>query len=221
MSSSWRKWSRVAKWSQQACTTMFFLIFKNVTRERPVAFMPTVDPLVASLESTGSGKVAVEVVELDWDATDGRNGGAQQTVWESIDGNGKIKMEEQKQRIEVLWPWCWTLRRHSSESAFLWSGLGRRFSASHGRSCGCCPVTFEHQRRVQLEGCVAEPPQTITAMLLGSQWSCLLLCIVLQDALSEVMKIYPSLKLRVFVGAITALAKGRKKDVTEMSKQSA
>ena len=52
--------------------------------------------------------------------------------------------------------------------------------------CGC----FEHQRRVQLEGCAAEPVRTITAILPGSKWSCLLLRIVLQDALSEVMKIF-------------------------------
>ena len=31
---------------------------------------------------------------------------------------------------------------------------------------------FEHQRRVQFEGCVAEPLQTITAILSGSKWSC-------------------------------------------------
>ena len=29
------------KWPQQACTTMFFLIPKNVTSERPIAPMPT------------------------------------------------------------------------------------------------------------------------------------------------------------------------------------
>ena len=28
-------------WPQQACTTMFFLIPKNVTSERPVALVPT------------------------------------------------------------------------------------------------------------------------------------------------------------------------------------
>ena len=28
-------------WPQQACTTMFFLIPKNVTSERPIALMPT------------------------------------------------------------------------------------------------------------------------------------------------------------------------------------
>ena len=78
---------------------------------------------------------------------------------------------------------------------------------------------FKHPRRVQFEGCVAEPLQTITAILPGSKWSCLLLRIVLQDALSEVTKICPSLKLRVFVDDITALVKGRKKDVAEMAKK--
>ena len=64
---------------------------------------------------------------------------------------------------------------------------------------------FEHQMRVQFEGCAAEPLTTIMAILPGSKWSCSLLSIVLQDALSEVTKNYPPLKLRVFVDGITAL----------------
>ena len=64
---------------------------------------------------------------------------------------------------------------------------------------------FEHQRRVQVEGCVAELLQTISAILPGSKWSCLLLRIVLQDALSEVTNIYPPLKLTIFLDDITAL----------------
>ena len=51
-----------------------------------------------------------------------------------------------------------------------------------------------------------------TTTLPGSKWSCLLLRIVLQDALSEVTKIYPSLKLRVFVDDIMAIVKGRNKE---------
>ena len=47
---------------------------------------------------------------------------------------------------------------------------------------------FEHQRRVQFERCVAEPLQTITAILPGSKWSCSLLRLVLHHALSEVTK---------------------------------
>ena len=69
---------------------------------------------------------------------------------------------------------------------------------------------FEHQRRVQFEGCAAEPLKTITAVLPGSKWSCLLLRLVLQDALSEVTNFYPPLKLRVFVDDITALLTRKK-----------
>ena len=71
---------------------------------------------------------------------------------------------------------------------------------------------FERQRSVQFEGCAAEPLRTITAVLVGFKWSCLQLRIVLQDALSEVMKIYPPLKLRVFVDHISALVKGKIKN---------
>ena len=37
---------------------------------------------------------------------------------------------------------------------------------------------FEHQRRGQLKGCVAEPLQTITAILPGFKWSGLLIRLV-------------------------------------------
>ena len=50
---------------------------------------------------------------------------------------------------------------------------------------------FQHHKRVQFERCLAEPLQTITAILPGCKWSCLLLRIVLQNALSEVTRIYP------------------------------
>ena len=68
--------------------------------------------------------------------------------------------------------------------------------------CEC----FEHPRRVQFEGCVAEPLQTISAILPGSKWSCLPPRIELQDALSEITKMYP-LKSKFFVDDITALLK--------------
>ena len=59
---------------------------------------------------------------------------------------------------------------------------------------------FEHQRRVQFQGCVAEPLTTISAILLGSKWSCSLVRIVLQDALSEVTKIFPPFEVEGFCG---------------------
>ena len=49
---------------------------------------------------------------------------------------------------------------------------------------------------------MAELLQTITAILPGSKWSCLLLRIVLQDALSEVVKVHPPTKLKRVDGLI-------------------
>ena len=54
---------------------------------------------------------------------------------------------------------------------------------------------IEHPRRVQFEGCVAELLQTITPIVFGSKWSCLLYHIVFQDALGEVVKVYSPMKL--------------------------
>ena len=69
-------------WPQQACKTMFFLIPKNVTSERPIALMPT---LIRWWDALGAPEVAKWQLEyrVDWNATDGRNGGAQQT-WEIL-----------------------------------------------------------------------------------------------------------------------------------------
>ena len=77
---------------------------------------------------------------------------------------------------------------------------------------------FEHQRRVQFEGCVAEPLQAITANFFGSKWSCSLR-VVLQDALSEVMKVYPPMKLQVFVDDITACLEGRNKELPKIAEK--
>ena len=67
------------KWPQQAFTTMFFLIPKNVTSERPTALMPT---LLRWREALRAREVAKwqQKYGVDWDATDGGNGGAQRTV---------------------------------------------------------------------------------------------------------------------------------------------
>ena len=54
---------------------MFFLIPMNVTSERPFALMPTLIRWWEALRAPGV---------VDWDATGGRNGEAQQTVWEIL-----------------------------------------------------------------------------------------------------------------------------------------
>ena len=56
-------------------------------------------------------------------------------------------------------------------------------------------------------------------ILPGSKWSCLLLRIVLQDATGEVAKIYPALKLRVFVDDITFFLSGRNKRTGGVGKE--
>ena len=52
-----------------------------------------------------------------------------------------------------------------------------------------------------------------TAILPGSKWSCQHLRTVLQDALSEVKKVYPPLKLRGFVDDVKAFMEGRNKEL--------
>ena len=61
----------------------FFLIPKNVTSERPIVLMPT---LIRWWEASGAPEVAKwqKKCRVEWDATDGPNGGAQQTVWEIL-----------------------------------------------------------------------------------------------------------------------------------------
>ena len=155
---------------------------------------------------------------VDWDATDGRNGGAQQTVWEILTEmerfSGKAKEEDRGavalvlnlaeacERVGLLVVWAWAT--HFSFPRKILRVL-----------CGY----FEHQRRVQFEGCATEPLRTITVILPGSKWSCLLLRIVSQDALSEVTQIYPPLKLRVFVDDITAPFGGKEQGRVEMAKK--
>ena len=125
----WVQVKQSGKWPQQACTAMFFLIPKNVTNERPIALMPT---LIRWWEALRAPEVAKWQLKyrVNWDATDGRNGGGQPTVWEIL-----MEMAREK-KIWERWPWFWTWRRPSSESASLWFGPGRRTSASRGRSCG-------------------------------------------------------------------------------------
>ena len=71
------------KWPQQACTTMFFLIPKNVTSERPIALMPTLTRWLEALRAPEEAKWQ-QKYRVEWDATDGRHRGAQQTVWEIL-----------------------------------------------------------------------------------------------------------------------------------------
>ena len=122
------------KWPRQACTTMFFLILKNVTRERPIALMPT---FIRWWEALRAPEVAKwqQKYRADWDATDGR-----QTVWEILMDierfYGEAKEEDQGAGTLVLGK---GLRECQPPCGV---GLGRRTLASQGRHCGCCAVTL-------------------------------------------------------------------------------
>ena len=131
------------------------------------------------------------------DAADWRTGGAERTAWETLLDQGAIMLvldlTEAFERVSLPVVWAWATH-------FNFPRMILRVP------CGY----FEHPRRVHFEWCVAEPFQTITGILLGSTWSCLLLRIVLQDALSEVMKVYPPMKLKVFfVDEMTPFMQGR------------
>ena len=117
------------KWPQQACTTIFFLIPKNVTSDKPIALMPT---LIRWWEAMRAPEVAKwqQKCRVDWDATDGRNGRVQRTTSRKFCGKWKGSNIERKKKIRERWPWIWSWRRHSSGSVSLWSGPGRRTSAS-------------------------------------------------------------------------------------------
>ena len=91
---------------------MFFLIPKNVTSERPIALMPT---LIRWWEALRAPEVAKwqQKYRVEWDATDGRNGGAQRTVWE-------VLME-----MEI----SWKSKSRGSRGCVFGSGLGESLRA--------------------------------------------------------------------------------------------
>ena len=79
-------------WPQQACTP------KKVTSERQIALMPT---LIRWWEALRAPEVAQrqQKYRVDWDAADGRNGGAQQTVWKN-EWKWKGFIAKRKKRIK-------------------------------------------------------------------------------------------------------------------------
>ena len=153
------------KWPQQTCTTMFFLTLLG-------------GPEVAKWQMK---------YRVDWDATDGRSGGAHRTVWEVLMERERCKKragKEDQGAVTLVLDLAKGFERVSLP--VVWAHI----SASQGRSCECCRFL----RAAQLEGYVAEPLRTITTILPRSKWSFLLLRIVLQDASSEVTQIYLPLK---------------------------
>ena len=77
------KLEQCGRWPQQAWTTMFFLFPKNVTSERPIALQPTMIRWWEALRTPEALRWQ-QRYRVGWDATDGRNGGAEGTVWETL-----------------------------------------------------------------------------------------------------------------------------------------
>ena len=77
------KVEQCGRWPQQVCTTMLFLIPKNITGERPIALTPM---MIRWWEALKAPEVATWQYKsrIEWDATDGRNGGADRPVWEIL-----------------------------------------------------------------------------------------------------------------------------------------
>ena len=78
-----KKVAQCGRWPQQACTTMFFLIPKNVPNERPIALVLT---MIRWWEALRAPEVAEwqQQYRIGWDATDGPNGAAERTVWGTL-----------------------------------------------------------------------------------------------------------------------------------------
>ena len=113
-------------------------------------------------------------------ATDGRNGGAERTAWETLPEVERFdyKAGEMDQgAITLVLDLALAFERVSPPVVWAWATRCNLPKKIWRVSCGY----FEHQQRVQFEGCVAEPLQTSTAKLFWVNVE-LLLRHVLQDA---------------------------------------
>ena len=121
------KVEQCGRWPQQACTTMFFIIPKNVTGERPIALMPT---MIRWWEALRAPEVAKwqYTYRIEWDATDGRNG------WSLVEMERFNYQAREKNQGAVAW------QKPSSASVLQWCGLGQHFSIFLRRSCEFCGV---------------------------------------------------------------------------------
>ena len=117
--------------------------------------------------------------------------------------------------------WCLIWRKLSGVPVFQSCVLGRRISISPGRFFVCCAGTSSTRGAFSVKGASRSRSKPPRPFLRGSKWSCSLLLVVFQDALIDVMKAYPPLKLKLFVGDITAMWKGKtSKDLARKARQS-
>ena len=131
-----------------------------------------------------------------WDAIDGRNG-AVRTVWETL-----LEMERFDHRAGEMEQEAITLVPDLAQTfwrvglALVWAWVTQILRVP----CGALSLKGVSRSRSR--------PSRASSL---RQWSRLLLWNVLQHALSEVMKVFPSLELKVFVDDTTAFVKGQNK----------
>ena len=159
------------------------------------------DSLMGSAASTRGVERWQQTHRVGCGATNGRHGGAERIVWETL-----LEMERFNYRAGEEDTGAITVE-HDSAEAFervglpvVWAWAAHTF---HGSFCVCSVGISIIRGEFNLKVVWRSRSETITAILPGSKWSSLLLRVVLQYALSEVTKIYPPLKLRVFVDDIT------------------
>ena len=139
--------------------------------------------------------------------------GADRTVWETLLETDRLNYfagERDQGAIALVLDLAKAFERVSLP-------VGRRSSILPGRFCVCYATISQPSG-----GCSSKdvwrsrsrPSRPVSLGQNGVACSC---AIVLQDALSEVTKILPPLKLRVFVDDRTAFMNGRNKDLVEMA----
>ena len=107
-----KRWSRVGNGRNKLAQRCSFWILEKVTSERPIALMPTLIRWWEALR-------APEVAKWQQKCRDGRNGGAQRTVWEVLMETERFKYRAGEEDVGAVASWCWTWRRHSSGSVSL------------------------------------------------------------------------------------------------------
>ena len=179
------KVAQSGRWPQQACTALFFLVPKNVTKGLPMALVPAIIRWREALRAPEVAKWQHKYL-VEWDVTDGRNGGAQRIVWEFL-----MEMERFKFRGG--------LGSAPGEGDL---GLGDSLQFPKEDTAGAVRVLRASEASAVRRMCGGAAPNRhgrLARFQMG--------------LLSEVTKICPPLKLRVFVDDIKALLKRKEQGI--------
>ena len=188
------------KWPQQSCTTMFFLVPKDVTSERQIALMPTLIRLWEAMRAPEVAKCQ-QKYRVKWRISADSLG--------NFVGDGEVQIPSRGRRSRSLGfrpPPGDGLRSGQSSCG----GPGRRTSASQGRSCECCAGTLSTRGECSSKDVRRNRSRPSRPPCQGPSGVVCFFVMDCQNALSEVTQMYSSLKLKVFVDDITALLMEKK-----------